>query len=141
MKRQTSLKMIKTICWTGALADALWTIALAWPWFYGLLTGSPVPEMDLSIRLVFAVAASLMAGWTVLLAWTAQKPVERRAVMLFTVFPVLTGLIAAAVTGYLCGGAERFWIPLKTVVLFAAMAWSYHAANRIARETAREVTC
>ena len=140
MKRHTTFKMIKTVCWIGVLADALWTIALAWPRLYGILSGRPVPEMDLSIRLVFAVAASLMAGWTVLLAWTARKPVERRAVLLFTAFPVLTGLMAAAFTGYFYGGTEQFWIPLKTVVLFSATVWSYHSANCIARETAREIT-
>lgn len=139
MKRQTTLKMIKSACWAGAAADALWAVALAWPKVYGILTGQPITDMDLPTRLVFGVAASLMAGWTVLLAWAAFNPVQRRAVMLFTAAPVLTGLMAVAFTGYFTGQSATLWIPIKTVLLFVAMAWGFHFANRIAKETQHEI--
>lgn len=138
MKRETILKMIKAVCWTGAAADALWAAALAWPKVYGLLTGQPITDMGLPTRLVFGVAASLMGGWTVLLAWAAFNPVQRRAVMLFTAAPVLTGLTAVAFTGYFAGQSASLWIPVKTILLFAAMAWGFHTANRIAKETQHE---
>jgi len=40
-----------------------------------------------------------MAGWTVLLMWGSAKPAERRPILIFTVFPVITGIIAATVYG------------------------------------------
>src|SRR5262249_5256538 len=39
--------------------------------------------------------AALMVGWTCLLLWAAARPAERRAVMLFTVVPVIAGLVLA----------------------------------------------
>ena len=38
-----------------------------------------------------------MLGWTFLLIWADKKPVERRGVLLLTVFPVLFGLIITGI--------------------------------------------
>ncbi|MCG2715800.1 MAG: hypothetical protein L6422_05875 [Candidatus Marinimicrobia bacterium] len=38
-----------------------------------------------------------MAGWTVLLIWADRKPIERKGVLLITVFPVLLGLVVAGI--------------------------------------------
>ena len=38
------------------------------------------------------MGASLMFGWTVLLLWADQKPLERKAVLLITLLPVVLGL-------------------------------------------------
>jgi hypothetical protein len=38
-----------------------------------------------------------MAGWTLLLLWSAADPIERRDILLLTVFPVITGIIIATV--------------------------------------------
>ena len=86
MKRQTTLKMIKAVCWTGVAAGALWAVALAWP----------------------------------------------------KVYSILTGLMAVAFTGYFTGQSASPWIPVKTVLLFAAMARGFYTANRIAKETQYE---
>ncbi|MCK5097366.1 MAG: hypothetical protein KAR45_04645, partial [Desulfobacteraceae bacterium] len=48
-------------------------------------------------KYAMGVAASLMAGWTILLIWADRKPVDRKGVLLITVFPVLLGLIAAGI--------------------------------------------
>ena len=48
---------------------------------------------------VSRIAASLMLGWTGLLVWGSCKPVERRAVLLLTVAPVLAGLAGATELG------------------------------------------
>lgn len=37
-----------------------------------------------------------MLGWTVLLFWAQQKPVERADILLITLFPVVTLLAVAA---------------------------------------------
>jgi len=134
MTSQRKIRIIKIICWIGVAADALWTIALVCPPFYGILTGKPHLQADLSLRLALGIAASLMAGWTLLLAWIAKNPVERRAVMAFTAMPVVAGLFAVALIGFINGSTATAWILVKCGFLSIAMLWGYHTANTIARE-------
>jgi len=131
---------MKILCWIGSAVDALWVLALVWPRLFTILTGNIAMAGDLSVRLIAGIAASMMAGWTVLLAWAAQNPVERRAVMLFTAIPVLTGLFSVSLIGNIfgqCGGA--IWILVKTAGLFSAMLWGYFTANKIVKEDAYEI--
>jgi hypothetical protein len=46
---------------------------------------------------VTRVAGALMFGWTVLLFWAVQKPIERSDILLITLVPVVTLLAVAAV--------------------------------------------
>jgi hypothetical protein len=48
-------------------------------------------------RYAMYLAASLMLGWTCLLIWADRKPLERRGVLVLTVFPVVAGLFLAGV--------------------------------------------
>lgn len=138
MTTETRLRTIQTICWIGVGADAIWAVALVCPSFYGFLTGRPHIQPDLFLRLTMGIGASLMAGWTLLLAWTARKPIERRAIMLFTVVPVLAGLSIVASIGFLNGNAANIWILGKFAFLTAAMLAGYHMANTIAKGPPKE---
>ncbi len=135
MTRQAQLRIIQTVCWVGVAADALWAIALIWPQLYGILTGRPHLQTDLFSRLAMAIAASLMLGWTLLLAWTARKPIERRSVLLITL-PVLLGISLVTLIGHLTGNASSLWILLKCAFLSLALLAAYRMANTIAREDA-----
>ena len=139
MNNQTKIKTLKTICWIGAAADALWSVALVCPSLYGMLTGRPQLQTDLSLRLAMGVGASLMMGWTLLLAWTAKSPVERKAVLLLTAFPVLFGLIIVTATGLINGNTATTWILVKCTLLTVAMLAGYHIANSISKESAYAV--
>lgn len=131
---------MKIICWVGVAADALWTLALVWPKLFDFLTENNAMVEDLSVRLIAGIAASLMAGWTILLAWTAQKPIERRAVMLFTAIPVVTGLFSVSLIGNFFGqDSTSIWILVKTFGLFSAMMWAYITAGKIAKESTNEI--
>jgi hypothetical protein len=44
-----------------------------------------------------------MFGWTLLLVWGNKKPMERRGILLLTIFPVITGLIATAIWAFYSG--------------------------------------
>ena len=46
---------------------------------------------------VARIAGSLMLGWTFLLIWAVFKPVERKGILLLTVFPVMCGLVIAGI--------------------------------------------
>lgn len=121
--------IVRSICWIGVAADALWAVALIHPQFYGLLTGKSLEPPNLDQRLVMGIAASLMAGWTLLLAWAAAKPVERRAVMLLTAVPVIAGLTIVAAIGMVNGHAANHWIMGKCLFLGIAMLAGFHMAK------------
>ncbi len=139
MKDSRKIRRIKTACWIGVAADALWALALVWPKLFAILTGNSAMINDLSLRLTAGIAASLMAGWTVLLAWTAQKPVERRMVMLFTAVPVVAGIFCVTLIGNTFGQRSSGWILAKTAGLFAAMLWAFFTADKIAKEVTDEI--
>jgi hypothetical protein len=60
---------------------------------YGITGFNP----GIEYRYAMGLGASLMLGWTFLLLWADRKPVERRGVLLLTVFPVLTGLALSGI--------------------------------------------
>ncbi len=133
MTQDKQIRVLKKICWIGAVADAFWTIALLWPAAFVLVIGKTDLNPDLSSRLVMGIAASLMAGWTCLLVWAANNPIERRAIFLLTVFPVVAGLIIVIFIGMMNGSSSTVWILIKCSILAGAMLYGYHTANTIAK--------
>ncbi|MCP4671925.1 MAG: hypothetical protein GY857_11540, partial [Desulfobacula sp.] len=113
MTSYKKIQIMKTICWIGVAVDALWTIAFVFPQFYGTLTCKPDLQVDFTLRMALGIAGALMAGWTLLLAWTAKNPVERRMVMALTAVPVVAGLFAAALIGVVNGSTSTEWILFK----------------------------
>ncbi|MFA6010806.1 MAG: hypothetical protein WC799_12550 [Desulfobacteraceae bacterium] len=134
MTSQTKIKMVHGICWLGAAADAFWTVVFLHPPLFAFLTGKSHMQFDINLRLMMGGAASLMAGWTLLLIWTAKKPIERRMVMLFTAVPVLVGLIATTVTGIVNGNSSSIWILVKCGLLTIIMLVGYQTARTTAAE-------
>ena len=133
MTNEKQLRILKSICWIGVIADGLWTIALLWPQVFVLVTGNTNLNPDLSTRLVMGIAASLMAGWTCLLVWAANNPVKRKAILLFTAIPVITGLIGVTIIGMMNESSGTVWILIKLSLLAFAMLYGYHTANVIAK--------
>ncbi len=132
MRQQPPLRILRIICWTGAAADAVWTAALVYPPLYVQLTQTPLTDPDLTLRLAMGIGASMMAGWTLLLAWAAADPVQRKTVMLLTAFPVLTGLILISLIGFIKGNTP-IWIPCKTLFLCIAMLAGFFLARPLNR--------
>ena len=133
MTNEKQLRVLKSICWIGAITDGFWTIALLWPQVFVSVTGNTDLNPDLSTRLVMGIAASLMAGWTCLLVWAADNPVQRRAVLLFTAIPVVAGLIGVIIIGMMNGSSATLWILIKCSLLGFAMFYGYHTAKVIAK--------
>ena len=85
--------MTKEIRWlkagfaVGAIVDGL----------VGILILIPARMGETEFRYPMGLAASLMFGWTVLLVWGYRRPVERKGLLLITIFPVITGILAANV--------------------------------------------
>ena len=79
------IRWLRISYWTGAIADFLMVILFLVPERMG----------ESEYRYSMGLAASLMMGWTFLLIWADRKPVERKGVLLLTIFPVIIGLIIA----------------------------------------------
>jgi len=75
-----------------------------------------------------------MAGWTLLLLWAVQQPVERRFVILLTAFPVVFGMFVVALIGFLNGNTTNLWLIIKTVILMITMVASFFLAQNVSRE-------
>ena len=127
--------LIRFPYWLGIIADALWAIALLFPPVYGLLIGNSDFIPDLQYRLTMSIGGILMAGWTLLLLWGVQNPIERRFVILLTAFPVVFGLFCVSLIAYHSGNPASLWIVIKTAFLFVTMVISYFLASKIANES------
>lgn len=89
-------KLLITSYWLGIVADALATVLLFSPAVARLVLQSRPFEISANYLYVSRIAGALMLGWTVLLFWAQQKPVERADILLITLFPVVTLLAVAA---------------------------------------------
>ncbi len=121
--------------WAGAIADAVMVVAMLVPELNRILVLNRVEVFDFSDAYRFAMVygASLMAGWTVLLLWADRKPLERRGVLLITVFPVIVWLNGAKILLYTSGiltgpvSPTAYLIPLA---LAALMLFAYFNSLR-----------
>ena len=95
--------LLRVCYWIGAVADAMSAIVMLSPKLggsmYGILDFNPGYEY----RYAMGLGASLMIGWTFLLIWADRRPVERRGVLLLTVFPVLFGIIITGIYSVVIG--------------------------------------
>jgi len=126
------LWLIKFPYWLGIAADALWAAALLFPPVFGVLTGEYDFSPDWQMQSVMTIGGILMAGWTALLLWAVQHPVERRFVILLTAM-VVAALFLLALVNVLRGTTNEYWILIKCLVLFVTMITSYSLSGRVDR--------
>jgi len=123
----TAVRWLKASFIAGAVADAI----------VGVLILIPSRMGEAEFRYPMGLAASLMFGWTLLLLWGYAKPVERKSVLLITIFPVITGLMASAMY-QLVSGAFSLGRVLPMIALgaglIALMGFSYFRARAISSE-------
>jgi hypothetical protein len=89
--------LLRVCYWVGAVADALSAVVMLLPTLGGSMYGISDFNPGYEYRYAMGLGAALMLGWTALLIWADRRPVERRGVLLLTVFPVLFGLIISGV--------------------------------------------
>jgi hypothetical protein len=110
----------------GAVTDAFALVPMLVPEAGNLLWG--FNDTTGSYRFAMGYGASLMLGWTGLLVWAYQRPLERRFVAALTVL-VIYGLVAAEVVAVV-SGAMPAWRMIPTWCLQAGLlvlfATAYH---------------
>jgi FtsH-binding integral membrane protein len=128
MKKQ-KIFWIKFPYWLGIVADGFWAIALLVPSLFGLVTGDLNFNPDPQLLTVIRIAGVLMAGWTILLIWAVQKPIERRGVILLTAL-VIVGLFMIVIKEVFAGDTTNIWILVKLIILFILMVYSYFLSQK-----------
>ena len=132
------MQILRAAFLAGAITDAFALAPMLFPPLARLLWG--FEDLSGPYRFAMGYGASLMAGWTALLVWAYQRPLERSFVAALTVF-VIYGLAATEVVAVLAGhvAASRM-IPTWFVQagLLALFAGGYHYPwlhRRAARHT------
>lgn len=121
---QRKIRWLKAACLAGAGADFV----------VGILILIPSRMGHAEMTYPMGLAASLMFGWTALLLWAWRKPVERKGVLVITIFPVITGLMASGVYAVAAGifpVARIVPTSIFGIGLIALMGYSYLNARGI----------
>ncbi|MCJ7647648.1 MAG: hypothetical protein MUP85_03445 [Candidatus Lokiarchaeota archaeon] len=93
MDIKIKLRFIKSVYLIGFLLDGLTGIDMILSTFMPSAVAIPYTSTASSFRFAMGWGAALMLGWTLILLWGALKPIERRSVLLFTIIPVVLGLV------------------------------------------------
>jgi hypothetical protein len=112
----------------GAVTDGLALLPMLSRRIGAALFGGDPSRANHEYRYAMGIGASLMAGWTLLLLWGAASPLERSALLVMTVFPVITGIVVATVLAVRRGVIRRsrvvpLWVHLAFVSLFYAVVY------------------
>jgi hypothetical protein len=119
----------------GAVVDG----AIAVSWFL-IACGSRMPNIlngyigtGSDYQLAMYVGAMFMAGWTILLAWGAIKPIERRGLLLITsVLLFLSVIVELVFFSDMLGGAGFIFGVTKRILLslLATAVYFYSFRNQ-----------
>jgi len=130
---KNKILLLRISYWIGAILDGFMVIPMIFPEIGGVIFGIPDFKPGADYKYAMGIGASLMGGWTILLIWADRKPVERKGILLITVFPVIVGLIFAGIYAVIHNliPVERM-IPTWILQLFliAFFSYSYYTAKK-----------
>ncbi|MDH3230916.1 MAG: hypothetical protein OEN55_14085 [Alphaproteobacteria bacterium] len=121
------IRWLKASYLAGAVADVI----------IGLLTLIPGRMGETTVTYAMGLAATVMFGWAVLLVWGYREPVARKGLLVITIFPVITGLMASGVYAVAAGifPVQRI-VPTSIlgIALIALMGYGYLGARDLDAE-------
>ncbi|MFA6033371.1 MAG: hypothetical protein WC889_10770 [Myxococcota bacterium] len=125
---ETATLLVKIAFLVGAITDGLAIIPMLSRRIGVAVFGGDASQDSAAYRYAMGIGAALMAGWTVLLLWGAANPIERREILLLTLFPVVTGIVLATVVAarnrvVLTSRVVPLWIHLGFVSIFYIVAY------------------
>ncbi|MEJ2157613.1 MAG: hypothetical protein P8X96_19955 [Desulfobacteraceae bacterium] len=121
---QNKIMWLRISYWVGAIADGLAALRMLFPKI----------AHGVEYRYALGLGAALMIGWTFLLVWADRRPVERKGVLLLTVFPVITGILLAeiyAVAAKLIAFEKMLPTGVFLVALIILFCFSYFNAREL----------
>ncbi|MGC9393493.1 MAG: hypothetical protein ACP5J4_01415 [Anaerolineae bacterium] len=95
MKRK--ILWLRITFWWAIIADAFEAIRMTFPRLFLATTGGTLTP-DAGFRFGLLYGAPVMLGWTLLLLWADQKPLERKGVLLCLI-PVIIAYIVVGLVG------------------------------------------
>ena len=114
---------------TGAIIDALALWPMVFPALGKVLWG--IEDASGSYRFAMGYGAALMLGWTGLLIWAYQRPIERRMIAALTIL-VIGGFVVTEITCVMAG-SMALWRMIPTWILQAILLGlfgiGYHYPN------------
>lgn len=96
------MKWLRISFWTGAVVDGLAGIYMLMIAVFAQTSALSSFQPDGPYRFAMGFGAALMLGWTGVLIWAAQKPLERKGILLI-VIPVILGLIGSEIGAIFLG--------------------------------------
>ena len=124
---ESAVKWLKASYTIGAIADGL----------TGILMLLPERMGEVEFRYPMGLGAALMFGWTALLIWAYQRPMERKGILLLTIFPVISGLVGTGIWAVAAGHLPMQRIVPSTILgiaLIIFMGFSYRKAAVAAKQ-------
>ena len=118
MGMNDAVRWLRISYWAGAILDALAALSMLSPELFAATNGLQNFHPDIEYRYAMGMGGSLMLGWTALLLWADQKPLERKGVLLITLLPVVLGLVLNEIVAVRGG----FLPVLTTVPVWIAQA-------------------
>ena len=126
--------MLKFMFILGAVVDG----AIAASWFL-IASGFKIPNIlngyigtGTDYQLAMYSGAMFMAGWTVILAWGAIKPIERRGLLLITAcFLSLSVIVELVFFSSTLGGVGLTFGIVKRIVLSVLFSVSYFYSFKV----------
>ena len=119
-------KVLRLAFLVGAITDAIAIFPMLIPPLARLLWG--FEDMSGAYQFAMGYGASLMLGWTALLIWAYQRPMERKLVAALTVL-VVCGLVLTEIVAVISGHLEA-WRMLPTwflqIILLCLFAGGFH---------------
>jgi hypothetical protein len=91
-KIKTKMNIVKIAYIVGIILDGLMGFDMFLYTFLGksiYLQSQNIPISSSNTQPVMMLGTSLMIGWTILLLWGLQKPIERKGTLIITAFPVV----------------------------------------------------
>ncbi len=125
---RTAIRWLRICFWVGAVVDALAATAMLYPPLSAFMM-PPGFQPGSDYRYAIGMGASLMLGWSALLVWADRRPMERKGVLLLTVFPAIAGLVVSEAQAVLAGflppaPAGAIWaLQGILTVMFLASYW------------------
>ena len=119
--------------WAGALLDFAATLMMLVPSLFVVMNQPTNFHADSAYHYAMGMGAPLMLGWTILLLWANQKPIERKGVLPITLL-VVFGEVAVQIWGIVVGFVPFSALLLSFVmqaILFILFLFSYLNARNL----------
>jgi hypothetical protein len=132
---ETITLLLRISFYVGAVTDGLAVITMVFPSIgSALFGGNSSRSNNAEYRFAMNIGAALMAGWTLLLIWGSLDPIGRRDILILTVIPVISGIVASMMVAANKQVISRhrvipFWIHLSFLSIL--MVVSYALSFRI----------